>query len=120
MAQTHAAFGEVIAAGSLGDQWSDGRSQTLVREREVQISRLVLPRGHILKPHCVNQHLVFQCLEGSIVFVTMGRKLTLNPGDLCHIRPGEEHAVSALKDSSALLTLFGLRSPVSDESGDNL
>jgi len=120
MAQTHATFGEVIAAGSLGDQWSAGRSQTLVREREVQISRLVMPRGHILKPHSVNQHLVFQCLEGAIVFESMGRKLTLNPGDLCHIRPSEEHAVSALKDSSALLTLFGLRSPVSDESGDNL
>ena len=120
MAQTHATFGEVIAAGPLGDQWSAAKSQTLVRESDVQISRLVLPRGHILKPHCVNQHLVFQCLEGSIVFETMERKLTLNPGDLCHIRPGEEHAVSALKDSSALLTLFGLRSPVSDESGDNL
>jgi quercetin dioxygenase-like cupin family protein len=120
MAQTHAAFGEVIAAGALGDQWAAGRSQTLVRDREVQISRLVLPRGHILKPHRVNLHLVFQCLEGEIVFETMGRQLTLNPGDLCHISPGEEHAVSALKDSTALLTLFGLRSPVSDESGDNL
>ena len=120
MAQTHASFGEVIDAGPLGDQWSAGKSQALVREREVQISRLVLSRGHILKPHCVNLHLVFQCLEGEIVFETMGRKLTLKPGDLCHISPSEEHAVTALKDSSALLTLFGMRSPLPNESGDNL
>ena len=120
MAQTHATFGEVIAAGPLGDQWSAGRSQTLVREGEVQISRLVLPAGHELKPHSVNLHVVFQCLEGAIVFETMGRQLMLKPGDLCHISPGEAHAVSALQDSSALLTLFGLRSPVSDESGEKL
>ncbi len=120
MAQIHATFGEVIAAGSLGDQWSTGKSQTLVSERDLQISRLVLPHGHILKPHCVSLQLVFQCLEGEIVFETMGRKLTLKPGDLCHIRPGEEHAVIAIEDSSALLTLFGMHFPVSDESGDNL
>ena len=119
MAQTHATFGEVIAAGSLGEQWSAGRSQTLVREQELQISRLVLPRGHTLKPHSVSLHLVFQCLEGEILFETMGRQLTLRPGDLCHISPGQEHAVSALEDSSALLTLFGRHPPISDKSGNN-
>jgi quercetin dioxygenase-like cupin family protein len=119
MAQTHATFGEVVAAGPLGDQLSAGRSQTLVKEAAVQISRLVLPCGHYLKPHSVSLHLVFQCQEGEIVFETMGRKLTLNPGDLCHIRPGEEHAVSALKDSSALLTLFGVHTLPSDKSGEN-
>ena len=119
MAQTHATFGEVIAAGPLGEQWSAGRSQTLVREHALQISRLVLPRGHTLKPHAVSLILVFQCLEGEILFETMGRQLTLNPGDLCHINPGEKHSVSALKDSSALLTLFGMHPLLPDESADN-
>ena len=116
MAQPHATFGEVVAAGPLGVQLPAGRSQTLVRERELQISRLVLPGGHILKPHRVSQHLVFQCLEGQIVFETLGRKLTLNPGDLCHVGPDEEHAVLARTDSSALLTLFGAHTPLSDSS----
>ena len=122
MAQPHATFGEVVAAGPLGVQLSEGRSQTLVRERELQISRLVLPGGHILKPHRVSQHLVFQCLEGQIIFETLGRKLTLNPGDLCHIGPNEDHAVLACTDSSALLTLFGTHTPSPyspDRTGDH-
>ena len=119
MAQNHATFGEVVAAGPLGVQLSAGRSQTLVRERKLQISRLVLQSGHILKPHRVKQQLVFQCLEGEIIFETLGRKLTLKPGDLCHIGPNEEHAVLACTDSSALLTLFGTHTLSPDKTGDH-
>jgi quercetin dioxygenase-like cupin family protein len=119
MAQVHATFGEVVAAGPLGAGLPVARSQTLVREHEVQISRLVLPNGHVLKPHRVSQHLVFQCLEGQIIFETLGRKLTLNAGDLCHIGPNQEHAVFARTDSSALLTLFGTHTPSPDRTGDH-
>ena len=107
MALEHATFAKVVAAGPLGDGLKEGRSQTLVKEAQLQISRLVLLQGHELKPHSVNQHLVLQCLEGSLIFESMGRELRLHAGDLCHIAPGEPHAVKALTDASALLTLFG-------------
>ncbi|MCB8748704.1 AraC family ligand binding domain-containing protein [Rhodoferax sp. U2-2l] len=118
MAQQHAATGQVIAAGPLGSQLSAAQSLTLVMDSDLQISRLVLAQGHYLKPHRVRQRLVIQCLEGQLVFETMGRVLTLTPGDLCHIAPEEEHAVRALTNASALLTLFGTHTDPSDNSGD--
>jgi len=119
MAQPHATFGEVIAAGPLGAGWPAGQSLTLVREPDLQISRLVLPAGHHLKPHRVHQQLVIQCLEGQLVFEAMGRRLTLNPGDLCHIPPEETHAVHAIENSSALLTLINTHSNPSRQPGEN-
>ena len=118
MAQPHATFGEVIAAGPLGLEWPTGRSLTLVRQDELQISRLVLPRGHGLKPHSVRQRLVIQCLEGSFIFEPMGLKLTLKSGDLCHIPPEETHGVTAIQDSSALLTLFGAHTDSANHFGE--
>jgi quercetin dioxygenase-like cupin family protein len=118
MAQPHATAGEVIAAGPLGGDWSNGHSLTLVNERDLQISRLVLPVGHVLKPHRVHQQLIIQCLEGQLVFETMGRRLTLNPGDLCHLPPEETHAVHAIANSSALLTLISTHANPSSHSGE--
>ena len=118
MAQPHASFGEVIAAGPLGADWPLGHSLTLVRETDLHISRLVLPAGHRLKPHRVPQRLVIQCLEGRLVFETMGRPLVLNPGDLCHLPPDETHAVHALENSSALLTLIDTHANPSRPSGE--
>jgi quercetin dioxygenase-like cupin family protein len=118
MAQPHATFGQVIAAGPLGADWPAGQSLTLVREPDLQISRLVLPAGHQLKPHRVPQQLVIQCLEGQVVFETMGRQLTLNPGDLCHLPPDETHAVHAIENSSVLLTLINTHANPSRHFGE--
>jgi quercetin dioxygenase-like cupin family protein len=118
MALEHATFAEVVAAGPLGDRLKEGRSETLVKEAELQISRLVFAQGHELKAHSVNLHLVFQCLEGRLIFQSMGREMTLQAGDLCHIGPGEPHAVKALSDASALLTLFGSHPRPSEPIGE--
>ena len=118
MAQPHATFGQVIAAGPLGADWPEGQSLTLVREPDLQISRLVLPAGHLLKPHRVPQQLVIQCLEGRLVFDTLGRQLMLKPGDLCHLPPDETHAVHAIENSSALLILINTHANPSHQSGE--
>ncbi|WP_180126814.1 cupin [Rhodoferax sp. BLA1] len=118
MAQPHASTGQVVAAGLLGPQLLGAQSTTLVMDSDLQISRLVLTKGHCLKPHRVRRRLVIQCLEGQLIFETMGRALTLSPGDLCHIAADEEHAVRALTDASALLTLFGTHTDSSDNSGE--
>jgi quercetin dioxygenase-like cupin family protein len=108
MALPHAAAAEVIAAGPLGAALASARSQTLVRDRGLQIFRLVLAPGQVLAPHKVRDRMVIQCLDGSFEFEAMGRRLTLRTGDLCHIPPEEDHAVRAIEACSALVTLFGL------------
>jgi quercetin dioxygenase-like cupin family protein len=118
MALPHAAAAEVIAAGPLGAALAGARSQTLVRDRGLQIFRLVLTPGQVLPPHQVRDRMVIQCLDGSFAFETMGRRLTLRPGDLCHIPPEESHAVHALEACSALVTLFGVDTHESPATGE--
>ena len=108
MALPHAAAAEVIAAGPLGPALAGASSHTLVRERGLQIFRLVLAPGQVLAPHRVRDRMVIQCLEGRFEFEAMGRRLTLHAGDLCHIPPEETHAVRAIEACSALVTLFGV------------
>jgi quercetin dioxygenase-like cupin family protein len=48
----------------------------------------------------------------------MGRQLTLNPGDLCHLPPDETHAVHAIENSSVLLTLINTHANPSRHFGE--
>ncbi|MBN9370379.1 cupin domain-containing protein [Hydrogenophaga sp. YM1] len=118
MALPHAAAAEVIAAGPLGPALAASSSRTLVRDRGLQIFRLVLTAGQVLAPHRVRDRMVIQCLEGRLEFDAMGRRLVLGAGDLCHIPPDEEHAVRAIEACSALVTLFGVDTHESPAPGE--
>lgn len=106
MALPHTPPGEIFSARPLASALTSSRPHTLVRDPDLQIFRLVLHPGQTLHTHHVPERLVIQCVEGSFVFETMGRRLTLQPGDLCHIQRGEPHAVHAQDAASALVFLF--------------
>jgi quercetin dioxygenase-like cupin family protein len=109
MALTHAAPGTVVHAGALGSRLVTEKTSTLVNEPGLQIFRLVLEAGQTLADHRVPTGLVIQCLEGEIAFRVYGSELRLQSGDLCHLPPGEPHAVRAFSAASALVTLYGPR-----------
>ncbi|MEF7613308.1 cupin domain-containing protein [Aquincola sp. MAHUQ-54] len=107
MALPHAAAGEIVPAAPLGAALAEARSHTLVQADGLQIFRLVLRAGQSLAMHQVPGRLVIQCLDGAFEFETMGRRLPMQPGDLCHIAPHAPHAVHAQQPASALVFLFG-------------
>jgi quercetin dioxygenase-like cupin family protein len=111
MALEHAPAGTVVYAGALGPALPQARTATLVNEPGLQVFRLVMDEGKVMAEHLVPEHLVMQCLEGELVLHAHGRDLRLMPGDLCHLLPGEPHAVTATTATSALVTLVGQRSP---------
>ena len=110
MALAHAPAGTVVYAGALGADLAQAQTATLVNEPGLQVFRLVMDAGKVMAEHSVPEHLVMQCLEGLIVLRAHGSDLSLAPGDLCHLQPGEPHAVTATTASSALVTLVGQRS----------
>lgn len=107
MALTHTPAGEVFSGRPLGEALGTTRTHTLVRDTDLQVIRLVLQAGQTLPEHRVPERLVIQCVEGSITFETQGKRLTLGPGELCHIAGGQAHAVHATQPASVLLFLFG-------------
>jgi len=46
-----------------------------------------------------------QCLEGRIEFTLPGAVHVMEAGDFIHLRGGEPHALRAVQDASALVTI---------------
>jgi len=65
----------------------------------------VLPAGKGLRRHSSPGEITVQCIEGRIEFDTPDGRHVLEAGDLIHLGRNEPHALNAVVDSSALLTL---------------
>jgi quercetin dioxygenase-like cupin family protein len=61
--------------------------------------------GKSLPEHKAKGEIVVQCLEGRVVFSTLGKEIEIQPGQLIYLNPAEPHAVRAIEDSSFLLTV---------------
>ena len=105
MAQTHARSGQVVSVLPFGDRLSDVRTTAIIKADQLELVRIVLPAGKGLRQHSAPGEITVQCIEGLIEFDTPEGRHVLEAGDLIHLRPNELHALNAVVDSSALLTL---------------
>jgi quercetin dioxygenase-like cupin family protein len=105
MAQTHAQSGQVVSVLPLGDQLKDARTTALLKADQMEIVRVVMLAGHEMREHKAPGEITVQCIEGRIEFRTPARSQILEPGDLIHLRSKEPHALQAITDSSALVTM---------------
>jgi quercetin dioxygenase-like cupin family protein len=105
MAQPHAASGEIIDVRPLGAALHERVTTALIKSNQMELVQLVLPSGKALPEHRVSGEITVQCIEGLIAFTTPTISLRLAPGQLVHLAAGEAHALLALADSTALLTI---------------
>ena len=105
MAQTHAASGDIIDARPLGAARAQHVTTALLKSAQMELVRLVLPSGKALRQHSVPGEITLQCIEGSIEITTPSVRQRLAPGQLIHLVAGQAHALLALADSTALLTI---------------
>ena len=105
MAQTHARPGQVVSVRPLGDRLSSSRTTAILKAYQVEVVRIVLGAGKQLREHSAPGEITVQCIEGRIAFRTPEASHVLEAGDFIHLRRDEPHALEAIVDSSALLTL---------------
>jgi quercetin dioxygenase-like cupin family protein len=105
MAQTHAASGDIIDIRPLGAALAEHVTTAFFKSARMELVRLVLPDGKALRQHSVPGEITLQCIEGSIEVTTPTARHRLAPGQLLHLDAGEPHALQALADSTALLTI---------------
>ena len=105
MAVPHAQPGEVIEVRPLGTNLSHAKTTTLIKTKNLEVIRLVLPRGKHLPRHEAPAEVTIQCLEGRIVMDLGGRVVELAAGDLLYLNERAPHDVRAVEDSSVLATL---------------
>lgn len=77
----------------------------LAKTEQIELIRLVLPAGKEMPEHHVKGDITLLCLSGDIAFTTRGQPATLKAGEMLYVEGGAPHAVRALADSVALLTI---------------
>jgi quercetin dioxygenase-like cupin family protein len=77
----------------------------VLKAPQLEVVRIVLHAGQTLREHAVDGEITVLCLEGRIVFTTPGAEHPLAAGDFIHLARGVPHALHALADASALLTI---------------
>ena len=105
MALHHASSGELIDIRPIGQALVHAVTRTLYKSRHLQVFRMVLLAGKTAPPHSVPGDITVQCLEGSLEFTSDGVTQVMRQGDLVCLAGGVPHALTALEDTSVLVTL---------------
>lgn len=105
MAQTHVASGDVIDLQPLGAALPGSRTTALIKGQQLELARLVLAAGKSLREHSTRGEITLLCIEGEIELSTPGARQRLKPGQLVHLAAGTPHALLALADATALVTI---------------
>jgi quercetin dioxygenase-like cupin family protein len=105
MAIPHALPGQVVDVSPLGERLAQERTIALFKSDDLEVMRLVLRAGKSLPPHKVAGEITIQCVEGAMSVAAEGVERVLRAGQLLHLRGNVVHAVRALEDASALVTV---------------
>lgn len=105
MALERARSGQVIGLDNSQAGGAEFSATALVKTEQIELIRLVLPAGKELAEHHVKGEITFQCLHGEIAFISHGHTVVLTSGTMLYLEGGAPHAVRAIKDSVALVTI---------------
>jgi quercetin dioxygenase-like cupin family protein len=105
MAIPHADPGKAIDVGPLGAGLPGEKTVALFKSDDLEVIRLVLTAGKSFPPHKVPGEITVQCIEGKLDITADGKSHLLSAGQLLYLPGGVMHAVLALEDSSALVTI---------------
>jgi quercetin dioxygenase-like cupin family protein len=106
MPHHQAVSGEVIDIHPLGPGLADAASTALVRTDDVEVMRLVLPKGKSIPEHHVPGEITLQCIEGTLEVQAHDRTQILQAGELLYLQGNTPYAIYALEDASVLMTML--------------
>jgi quercetin dioxygenase-like cupin family protein len=105
MALAHATSGQPVDVRPLGSQFVVTRTHALFKSVELEVIRLVLPKGKSMPSHAVRGEVTVQCVEGRITLATGHTSQVLEAGQLLFLAGGVTHSLVGLEDATALVTI---------------
>jgi quercetin dioxygenase-like cupin family protein len=105
MSIQHARPNEIVQL-PLGTALANSKTTTVVKSDDLELIRLVLPAGKEIPMHQAHGEITVQCLEGRISFTAESKTQELTPGQLLYLVAGEPHALTAIEDSSVVVTIL--------------
>lgn len=105
MAIPHASPGQAFDVRPLGGRLSSDKTSALFKSADLEVMRLVLLAGKSLPQHKVPGEITIHCLEGSLDVELDDATVRLEAGELLFLTGNATHAVKAVTDASALVTI---------------
>lgn len=106
MAIPHALPGDVIDIRPLGSALSGAMTTALIKTENIEVIRLIVPRGKEIHTHKTHGEVIVQCLEGRIAFTTRGVTHELEGGRLLYLEREQDHSLIGIDDASVLVTIL--------------
>lgn len=100
----HAQPGDVADVRPLGANLASTKTRAWVNAKEIEVIRMMVPAGKEIPMRQGKGNMVLQCLEGRVEFMAVGKKQTLEAGQLFYLPRYESYSVKGLVDASLLVT----------------
>jgi quercetin dioxygenase-like cupin family protein len=96
---------DIVDVRPLATGFDEMRTTTLVKTKQLELIRLVLPAGKEIAEHQGAGEITVQCLEGRVEFTSNDVTRSLSAGELVYLEGASKHSLRALENSSLLLTI---------------
>lgn len=106
MNQGHVQSGEVINLDTLRDGMPEDSTFALVKTDDMEVIRMVLPRGKDIMEHSVEGEVSVQCLKGHVIFQVGEEAKEITENDWLYLTHNKPHALHAKTDSILLVTIL--------------
>lgn len=106
MNKGHIKSGEVVNLQTLKTGMSSEQTFALIKTEDMEVIRMVLPRGKDVMEHSVEGGISVQCIEGEVIFHIGDEAQTLSPSDWLYLKKGQPHAIHAKTDAVLLVTIL--------------
>lgn len=107
MAQKHLSSGDSINILSASNAGTTGNipAQALFKDAQLEVMRLYLPAAKHIAAHQVDGTITIFCIDGQVEIQTDHASKILHTGDLMYLAASASHALTAIDDSSLLVTI---------------
>jgi quercetin dioxygenase-like cupin family protein len=106
MALHHALSGELIDIRPLKENLKNAPTISLYKSNRLEVFRMVLLAGKAMPSHQVDGEVTIQCLEGNIELAVAKTSQLMREGDLTCLAGSETHGLTAVENSSVLVTIL--------------
>ena len=84
----------------------DSMATTIIKTPYWEMMRLILPAGEEIPTRKVPGPMTLLCIEGQVAFTVADETRELTAGHLFFLHPSDPHSLTAIEDSTLLLTLL--------------
>ena len=109
MAIRHARPGQIVHLHASDGTLPSPQSFALFKSDQLELLRLVLPRGKSFPSHRVAGEVTMHVLDGRVEIEAAGIPQILGAGQLMHLEGDVEHSLKGIEDASVLVTIVLLR-----------